>query len=72
MRYGRWYSLCFVGNEIQKESVMHPSELVLVPPGDVERWGALTGAAALLAYGARQRSLFGLCARKFVGKCEKC
>ena len=41
---------------------MHPSELVLVPPGDVERWGALTGAAVLLAYGARQRSLFGLCA----------
>lgn len=41
---------------------MHPSELVLVPPGDVERWGALTSAAALLAYGARRRSVLGLCA----------
>jgi len=41
---------------------MHPSELVLVPPNDVERWGALTSAAALLAYGARRRSVLGLCA----------
>ena len=41
---------------------MHPYELASVPPSHVERWGALTSAAALFAFGAQRRSLLGLCA----------
>jgi len=40
---------------------MDTSDMTLVPVSDVERWGALTGAALLFAYGVSRRSVPGVC-----------
>jgi len=41
---------------------MNTSDVASVPVSDVERWGAMAGAAVLFAYGASRRSAPGLCA----------